>query len=216
MKLISMGLIAATAMIATPAGLVIVAGTNFLALTISRVPVKQLIKESRSIWILVGLIVLASILTQRDLADGATDGLIYGARLLLIFLSSQSIFATTTFEELRLAIARLLRPLPVSISWSAAAMVSLAIAFVPTPLAMADEFRIAAAARGLSAKQHPVKFIRTLSFSLVVRTLLEAESRRIAFELRCRTKPVAAKSISLSSWFIVSAAFFFCGVAVVI
>ena len=129
MKLCSMGIIAATAMIASPSGLVIVTGTNLLALLISRVSVKQLVKESRSIWVLVALIVLVSTFTRPDRLAGTVSGLVYGARLVLLFISSQSFIATTTFEELRLGIARLLRPFPVSISWSAAAMVTTGTAF---------------------------------------------------------------------------------------
>lgn len=203
-------------MIVSPTGLAVILAADVTLLYLSRLSLIRSLKESRGILVLIALIVFASAVGKSDRAEAVAGALVYAGRLVLLVLSSHVFIGTTTVADLKTGVARLLRLLPGQAAWSVSTMIAIAVAFVPLPLSIADEIRLAAASRGFRARRHPIRYTRLVAFTLVVRTLLEAESRSQALELRGGSGHPSRQSIGFRNWGLVAVTLAFAGVAAVV
>ena len=203
-------------MIVSPAGLAIILAVELTLLYLSHLSPVRSLRESRGILVLIALIVLASAVGRGDRVEAVGGALVYGGRLVLLVLSSHVFIGTTTVADLKTGVARLLRFLPGRAAWSVSTMIAIAVAFVPLPLSIAYEISLAAASRGFRARRHPIRYTRLVAFTLVVRTLLEAESRSQALELRGGSGHPLRQTIGVRNWGLVAVTLVFAAVAAVV
>ncbi len=217
-KLLALVILSTAAMLASPRGFAPLWTVAFAALYASRIPVLRLLSESRGVFYLVAGIFVASSLTGETIPSGLSSGALYSLRLLTLVTFGQLLIATTTVSEIRRAVARLLKPFPLRWASAVSTILSLSISFVSFPLHAASEARAATIARGFVPRRRPIRFITLIATTMTVRTLLDAEQRARAIEVRggvSRTPP-APSSISPGSRFAFAVAVLASGLAVVL
>ena len=183
-KLIDVALLATGVLASRPVGLIAAAVPIIACLVLQRTSVRRLHRDIRGAYPLLFLIVAASALTGGPVLAGVLSGLTYAARLYVLLLLARIFLASTSLRDIRLAVGRLMRPFPAIWAWGVASMIALAVSFVPTPIRIASELRLASKARGIEPRQHPVRFTRLLAHHLTIRTLMRAHETAMAFECR--------------------------------
>lgn len=186
-KLIALVLSAVGIMAASPLGLPIQTAFVATALAISRLPVVRLLREGRGVFVIAILIVTASLLTSPTPLEGLRFGLLYAGRLILLLTLAQLFVGTTSIGRIRIGVARLLRPAPPRAGFVLSSFIALSVTFVALPVDMYAEVRRAATLRGLSLRRHPLVYLRVITVSVLVRTLLAADTTAQAFDCRAGT-----------------------------
>jgi energy-coupling factor transporter transmembrane protein EcfT len=214
-KLIGLTLLATSILVSGVAGLIVSCSLVLTGIVVSRIPSRRLHREIRGLYVFIALILVASAFTGESLNIGIATGALYAARLLLLVLLAQVLIATTTLQETRSAIGRLLRFLPASFAWSISSMMALVLSFVSIPLDINSEVRLAALTRGLDPRKRPYRYLKLLTFIMSVRTLMTAEEKSMAFTCRSGEKSMrpAKKPLSIPGFFAIGICLLFSGFA---
>ncbi|WP_434509715.1 energy-coupling factor transporter transmembrane component T family protein [Desulfitobacterium sp. AusDCA] len=205
-KLICMILLTVSAGIASKTvDLSILTCILFIALIVSRLPIKNLLLEIRYFLFLIGFVIvvnsysvpgtpITSIPIHGFTWEGLNFGLRYGWRLILIFLMCTVLTGTTPLFLLKSVIEWFLAPIPWVPEARVATMFSLTFVLIPLVFDQASEMQEAQKARCIEARKNPIRRVMSLIFPLLLHTFMRADEMVLAMESRCysevRTKAV--------------------------
>jgi energy-coupling factor transporter transmembrane protein EcfT len=145
---------------------------------------------------------------------GFLAGLLVALRLLSLVLLSAIFTSTTAILRLKSAVERLFRPVPLVAETRLAAMVGLAISFVPLVSAEIGRIDRAQRARCVENRRNPLVRLAALGLASLRRVLDRADTVVLAMEARCYTgkaTPEAGMLIRGSDWIALAAVTVFCG-----
>lgn len=191
--------------------LTILTSVLVIALIDSGLPVKKLFTEIRYFLFLIGMIIIVhsfsvpgapiSGLPVRGLTrEGLNSGLLFGWRLILIFILSIILTGTTSLSTLKNVIEWFLRPLPFIRETKIATMFSLTFVLIPLIFDQVSEMQEAQKARCIEGRRNPIKRIIFLLFPLLLHIFIRTDEMALAMESRCysevRTKAVFKTNIN--------------------
>jgi energy-coupling factor transporter transmembrane protein EcfT len=171
----------------------------------ARLPLRAFLKEFRLFLFLLGLIVIARMLTTPGTTlveigpltmtrPGLLAGLRICWRLVIIAMLGYLFVLTTRSLQIKAAVQWFLKPFGFIPAQHIATMMGLIVRFIPVILNQAKETTEAQRARCLENRKNPVYRITRLAIPLIRRTFEQADRLIIALEARCysenRTDPI--------------------------
>ncbi len=149
----------------------------------------RIIKESRYIAALLGLVILSRIIyspyppdmgiaflriSSRSIADAAD----YAAAVLSVFLLMHVFISTTSVLQIKRGVYECIRPLSVSAAYSVSLLVALSLGRFPLIIDQYREIREALLSRGLTPRRKPLRWIIATAKVLLERTIVQAAQTR--------------------------------------
>lgn len=186
-----------------------------IALIGSGLPIKKIFTEIRYFLFLIGIVIIthsfnipgtpiAGFPIPGFTREGLSSGLLFGWRLILIFIISIIFTGTTSLTLLKSVIEWFLRPLPFINGAKIATMFSLTFVLIPLIFDQVSEMQEAQKARCIDGRKSPVKRMMFLLFPLFLHILIRTDEMTPAMESRCysdvRTKVVFKTNII--DWFL--------------
>ena len=161
---------------------------SILTLTLivsSRIPVRQLFKETKGVAVLLVLILLSkTLISENNQVEGFLGGLIFCFRLIMVIVWVAILTGTTSSSEIRSALVFLLKPVPFLPHQKIAAIMTLSLSMVPMLLDQSNKLAEAQKARGFDNIKNPVKRIGKTVFPLILVAFRQAETTAEAMESR--------------------------------
>lgn len=180
LKLAALFLAGPAVFLSAPAVLAGIVAAIAAVTTLARIPIGTLALELRAFALLLLLIV-----GGRWATDSLESGLLLGLRFSTVVLMGITLVATTTVNELRSAVRRLLRPVPGINAGRVSAMLSMMVLFIPLLLDELATLRAAHASRAGGMERNPLRRMRRLAGALVLCSLKRIAAVTDALESRC-------------------------------
>ncbi|HUX51734.1 MAG TPA: energy-coupling factor transporter transmembrane protein EcfT [Spirochaetia bacterium] len=175
----------AAALLSGTPGLLLSLGMLAAGYIASRESVLRPLRES---WLL--LLLAATVALTRIAGSGDWGGLSFAARMVLAMLGAHLYSTTTTLREMRNVVRWILQPVAPATAARLSAMMMLTVAFVPTLFDCTGQVADGLAARGLTVRSQPVRYLKFLSAGIL--TIAVAHAAELSIALECRAYSVDA------------------------
>ena len=152
---------------------------------ISRESVLRPLRES---WLL--LVLAAAVALTRVAGSGDSSGFTFAARMVLALLGAHLYSTTTTLRQMRSVVRWILQPIAPAVAARLSAMLMLTVAFVPTLFDCTGQVADGLAARGLTVRRQPVRYLKFLSAGIL--TVSVARAAELSIALECRAYSIDA------------------------
>lgn len=194
-KLATLLLLTMTLASGRPMSLLASSAVLIAGLFICKVPVLDLLRETRlfGAFLLFVWLVRALGTPGRELlalgpvvltAEGAGQGGVICWRLMAVLVAGLLFIRTTRMAEVRAATAWLLKPIPLINGQQAATMLGLLVRFIPMIFTQAREIRQALQARSIHRRRNPVTRLTAMAFPLLRHTFIKADHIAVAMAAR--------------------------------
>ncbi|MFO7839192.1 MAG: energy-coupling factor transporter transmembrane component T [Desulfosalsimonadaceae bacterium] len=195
-KFLCLILVSVVSLHSSISGLLLLFAVFAAAVCYLRIPFGPLIKNLRYFFVLLIFVFAARALTTPGemlwqgaaltvTLEGAARGAEICLRLFLLVLAGLCFIATSRSSDVRSAVARFLRPVPLIQEMRVATMLSLILRFIPLIFDQAAKTAEAQRARGVENRKNPVYRLRCFVLPFLRRVFADADRLAVAMEARC-------------------------------